>query len=391
MLALTVAALLLPGIGASSDRSCGARCDATVDVDDRALARRGRRRGSATARASPAPGLRRPRARPAGARAFVGRARRRTSLGCAAATAASPTIVDLVPAAELGRARGPRPARPAASTATSRCAPLVAPSGGPARVDGPGSGDGVHEVAVGPIHAGVIESGHFRFHVVGERILRARPAAVLQAPRPRARGRGRARRRRRWPTRSAPARRARSPTPSPTRRRSRRRSDCGPTASCAARARCCSSSSASTTISTTSARICAGVGFAPGTMAFAALKERAQRINDRLAGHRFLFGTVAVGGGAFALDPRAADARPRGAARAARRRRGGVARARVRRLGPGAARRRRACSTRADALRLGAVGPGRARRRRAQRGPAPHSPRLAYDGLRARRAAAADR
>ena len=35
----------------------------------------------------------------------------------------------------------------------------------------PVSGDGVHQVAVGPIHAGVIESGHFRFHVVGERIL----------------------------------------------------------------------------------------------------------------------------------------------------------------------------------------------------------------------------
>ena len=35
----------------------------------------------------------------------------------------------------------------------------------------PVTGGGVHEVAVGPIHAGVIESGHFRFHVVGERIL----------------------------------------------------------------------------------------------------------------------------------------------------------------------------------------------------------------------------
>jgi hypothetical protein len=27
-----------------------------------------------------------------------------------------------------------------------------------------------YEVAVGPIHAGVIESGHFRFHLVGDRI-----------------------------------------------------------------------------------------------------------------------------------------------------------------------------------------------------------------------------
>ncbi|MGE4349255.1 MAG: NADH-quinone oxidoreductase subunit C [Candidatus Berkiella sp.] len=34
------------------------------------------------------------------------------------------------------------------------------------------SGQGVHEIPVGPIHAGIIESGHFRFQVVGEKILR---------------------------------------------------------------------------------------------------------------------------------------------------------------------------------------------------------------------------
>lgn len=33
-------------------------------------------------------------------------------------------------------------------------------------------GDGVHEIAVGPVHAGIIEPGHFRFSVVGEKILR---------------------------------------------------------------------------------------------------------------------------------------------------------------------------------------------------------------------------
>lgn len=33
-------------------------------------------------------------------------------------------------------------------------------------------GDGVHEIAVGPVHAGTIEPGHFRFSVVGEKILR---------------------------------------------------------------------------------------------------------------------------------------------------------------------------------------------------------------------------
>lgn len=36
------------------------------------------------------------------------------------------------------------------------------------RVDG----DGVHEIPVGPVHAGVIEPGHFRFSVVGEKVLR---------------------------------------------------------------------------------------------------------------------------------------------------------------------------------------------------------------------------
>ena len=36
----------------------------------------------------------------------------------------------------------------------------------------PVAGDGVHEIAVGPIHAGIIEPGHFRFSVVGEKVLR---------------------------------------------------------------------------------------------------------------------------------------------------------------------------------------------------------------------------
>ncbi len=36
------------------------------------------------------------------------------------------------------------------------------------RVDG----EGVHEIAVGPVHAGTIEPGHFRFSVVGEKVLK---------------------------------------------------------------------------------------------------------------------------------------------------------------------------------------------------------------------------
>ncbi len=52
--------------------------------------------------------------------------------------------------------------------------PAIGPAGGPAQpypfvaVEG----DGVHEIPVGPVHAGIIEPGHFRFSVVGEKVLR---------------------------------------------------------------------------------------------------------------------------------------------------------------------------------------------------------------------------
>jgi Ni,Fe-hydrogenase III large subunit/Ni,Fe-hydrogenase III component G len=36
----------------------------------------------------------------------------------------------------------------------------------------PVEGDGVHEIPVGPVHAGIIEPGHFRFSVVGEKVLK---------------------------------------------------------------------------------------------------------------------------------------------------------------------------------------------------------------------------
>ena len=34
------------------------------------------------------------------------------------------------------------------------------------------AGEEVHEVAVGPVHAGIIEPGHFRFSIVGEKVLK---------------------------------------------------------------------------------------------------------------------------------------------------------------------------------------------------------------------------
>ncbi|MSP48357.1 MAG: hydrogenase expression protein HypE [Alphaproteobacteria bacterium] len=36
----------------------------------------------------------------------------------------------------------------------------------------PAEGEGVHQIPVGPVHAGIIEPGHFRFHVNGELVVR---------------------------------------------------------------------------------------------------------------------------------------------------------------------------------------------------------------------------
>lgn len=150
-----------------------------------------------------------------------------------------------------------------------------------------------YQLAVGPIHAGVIESGHFRFQVIGERILwldarlgykhrgleRAAIGGTLQAG-------------------LAYAQRA-----------------CGAcaVANTVAYASACEASlgwqpdrelARARTILLELERvynhlndisaICAGAGFAAGVMAYAALKERAQRINHVLSGHRFLFGSVAL-------------------------------------------------------------------------------------------------
>ncbi|HTY94989.1 MAG TPA: hypothetical protein VMC02_13940 [Steroidobacteraceae bacterium] len=53
---------------------------------------------------------------------------------------------------------------------------VVLPAAAPPAPDDYGfvrvQGEGVHEVAVGPVHAGTIEPGHFRFSVVGEKVLR---------------------------------------------------------------------------------------------------------------------------------------------------------------------------------------------------------------------------
>jgi Ni,Fe-hydrogenase III large subunit len=172
----------------------------------------------------------------------------------------------------------------------------------------PVTGDGVHEVAVGPIHAGVIESGHFRFHTVGDRVLALDPRLFYKH-----RGLERAARGRGFDDALAYAQRA--------------------CAACAVANTVAYAQAVEVALGLWPDRdlrvartlllelerlynhlhdigaLCAGVGFAPGTMAFAALKERAQRLNAELCGHRFLFGTVTVGRGAVSVvDPASARA-----------------------------------------------------------------------------------
>ena len=169
----------------------------------------------------------------------------------------------------------------------------------------PTSGHDVHQVAVGPIHAGIIESGHFRFHVIGEKVLHLDLRLFYKH-----RGLERAAEGRTLEEGLAYAQRA-----------------------CAA---CAVSNSVAYVHATelllglwpepglARARtvllelerlynhlndigaVCAGVGFAAGAMAFAALKERAQRLNRALTGHRFLFDTVALGGSTWRVAPGAA-------------------------------------------------------------------------------------
>ena len=173
----------------------------------------------------------------------------------------------------------------------------------------PAHGHDPYQVAVGPIHAGVIESGHFRFTVVGERILnldlrlsyKHRGLQLAAQGRPLAEGI-------RYAQQACAA--------------------CAVTNSVAYAQACESSLGLAPDDRMRRARtvllelerlynhlgdvaaICAGVGFAPGNMAFASLKERAHRLNARLAGHRFLFDAVDVGESRLRVDPaRALSAR----------------------------------------------------------------------------------
>jgi Ni,Fe-hydrogenase III large subunit len=171
----------------------------------------------------------------------------------------------------------------------------------------PVSGGGVHEVAVGPTHAGIIESGHFRLHTVGERILHLDLRLFYKH---------------RGLERRAEGASVEEGLPIVQR-------------ACAA----CTVSNGLAYVTAAEqlldlsvdpevarsrtvllelerlwnhlndlSAMCAGVGFAAGAMAYAALKEEAQRLNHELFGHRFLFVTVSVGGSGVAVSAAAAAA-----------------------------------------------------------------------------------
>jgi Ni,Fe-hydrogenase III large subunit len=217
-----------------------------------------------------------------------------------------PTIVDLAPAAGWDEREahdlygvgfeGHEPLRP-----------LVRHDVPLADFSTPVRGPDPYQVAVGPIHAGVIESGHFRFHVVGDRILhvdarlfhkhrgleRASQGLLLaEGLRTVARSCAGC-----WVSNAVAYAHACEellglrPTPGLAR----------------ARTILLELERVWNTLNDIGA-ICAGVGLAAGNNRFVALTDEARSLNARLAGHRFLFDSVSVGGSNLDLDESTAAA-----------------------------------------------------------------------------------
>jgi Ni,Fe-hydrogenase III large subunit len=226
-------------------------------------------------------------------------------LSCRSVDATVPSIIDIAPAATWDE-REAHDLYGVQFDGHSPLRPLVRHS--PTLDDWvvPVHGHNPYDVAVGPIHAAVIESGHFRFHLVGERILHLDLRLFYKH-----RGLEKA---------------AEGANEREAIRFAGRACAADHVAHTLAYAQAVESAHGlwpSAGLSDTRtflveleriwnhlndiAAICAGIGFAAGSMAFAALKERAQRLNDELAGHRFLFGTVAVGESPFWLDSSGRD------------------------------------------------------------------------------------
>jgi Ni,Fe-hydrogenase III large subunit/Ni,Fe-hydrogenase III component G len=162
-------------------------------------------------------------------------------------------------------------------------------------------GEGVYQLPVGPIHAGVIEPGHFRFSAIGERILHldARLFFVHRGVEKLVEGRS-------FMAAAPLVERA-----------------CGVCTVTHGLAYAQAVESLTGTIVPPRARwarvllaelerlynhvgdlgnICAGIGFQSGISRIGWLKEQLLRANDALVGHRYLMGIVAPGGLAFDLD-----------------------------------------------------------------------------------------
>ena len=289
-----------------------------------------------------------------------------------------PSIVDLAPAAGWDereahdlqgiRFAGHEPLRPLVNhdQALERWVPV--------------RGDDVYQLAVGPIHAGIIESGHFRFHLVGDRILHLDAQLFYKH-----RGLERAAEEKTLDEGLAYV--------------SRACAACTVANGVAYASACEDALGLVPTAELRRARtillelertwshlndiaaICAGVSLAAGNNRFSALTERARRLNAVLTGHRFLFDTVRVGGSELTLDAEQIEAAHEelaslnaAALRGWRERLGNTSfQDRLPDIG---------LVTAADAGRLGAVGPaaraaGLAQDLRAS------SPHLSYDGFAA--------
>jgi Ni,Fe-hydrogenase III large subunit len=165
----------------------------------------------------------------------------------------------------------------------------------------PVHGADAYQIAVGPIHAGVIESGHFRFHVVGDRILHVDARLFYKY-----RGLERAAEGSSLEEGLAYAMRACA--------------GCAVANSVAYAHACEDALGLLPTAELARVRtillelertwnhlndiaaVCSGVGLAAGNAGFGALTEQARRLNAMLTGHRFGFGSIDVGGSALAVD-----------------------------------------------------------------------------------------
>jgi Ni,Fe-hydrogenase III large subunit/Ni,Fe-hydrogenase III component G len=172
--------------------------------------------------------------------------------------------------------------------------PVPRIAGAPYRFPTP-HGEGIVEIPVGPIHAGVIEPGHFRFAAVGEAVLHLEPRLFY--------------------THRGIEKLAEGKSPGHVLQIAER--ICG-ACSCSHAVAYCQvlEQIAGTTIPVRAkalrtiylelerlynhigdlGNICAGVGFAVGAAFGARLKEDLQRLNERLVGNRFLHGACRLGG-----------------------------------------------------------------------------------------------